>query len=224
LSRAVQVQRKVNIVSPAPRFKANRIGAGRFRPRAIERRGPWPYWGAMIRLFTAIPAPPEIAEGLTRRQQGLPGARWSAAETLHVTLRFFGEVSEVAAADLDAELASVHAEPFELELSGVGVFEEGRDARAVWVAVAQSEPLRVLAGRCEAAARRAGLPPETRAYRPHMTLAYLRRPEPDRVAAWLQGHNLLKSPPFRVTGFGLYSSWLSKHGARYELERAYPLG
>ncbi len=178
----------------------------------------------MIRLFAAVPAPLEIAEGLKRRQQGLPGARWRPADHLHVTLRFFGEVSETAAADLDAELAAIAGEPFELELSGVGAFGEGRDTRAVWAGVAHSEPLRVLAGRCEAAARRAGLPPEARAYRPHVTLAYLKRPEPDRVAAWLQGHNLLKSPPFRVSGFGLYSSWLSKHGSRYELEREYPLG
>jgi 2'-5' RNA ligase len=43
------------------------------------------------------------------------------------------------------------------------------------------------------------------------------------VAAWEQGHNLLKSPPFRVDRFGLYSSWQSSEGSRYELEREYVL-
>ena len=71
----------------------------------------------MIRLFAAIPAPPEIAEGLKRRQQGLPGARWRPAEHLHVTLRFFGEVSEPVAADLDAELATIPGAPFFPSLS-----------------------------------------------------------------------------------------------------------
>lgn len=178
----------------------------------------------MIRLFAAIPAPIEIGEGLARRQQGLPGARWRPAETLHITLRFFGETPEPAAADLDAELASISAEPFELTLEGVGTFGEGRDLRAVWAGVAESAPLRQLAGRCEAAARRAGLKPEPRAYRPHVTLAYLKHAEPGRTAAWVQGHNLLKSPPFRVSWFGLYSSWPSSEGSRYELERRYPLG
>ena len=103
---------------------------------------------------------------------------------------------------------------------GIG---EGGETHALWAGVASSEPLKVLAGRCEAAARRAGLKAETRAYKPHLTLAYLKRPDPGRVAAWVQAHNLLKSPPFRVDRFGLYSSWLSNDGSRYDLEREYPL-
>jgi 2'-5' RNA ligase len=177
----------------------------------------------MIRLFAAVEVPPDIAEDLKRRQQGLPGARWRPLEALHITTRFFGEVPENVAADLDAELASISGEPMELELEGVGAFGEGDHMRAVWAGVAENEALRQLAGRCEAAARRAGLKPDSKAYKPHVTLAYLKHAEPARVAAWIQGHNLLKSPPFRVTWFGLYSSWLSQQGSRYELEREYPL-
>jgi 2'-5' RNA ligase len=33
----------------------------------------------------------------------------------------------------------------------------------------------------------------------------------------------LKSPPIRVTWFGLYSSWPSEEGSGYDLEREYPL-
>ncbi len=178
----------------------------------------------MIRLFAAIAIPPQIGEGLERRQEGLPGARWRPLEALHVTLRFFGETSEPTAVDLDGELAVIAGRPFELQLAGVGSFGDGRDVRAVWAGVAESEPLRTLAGRCEAAARRAGLKPERRAYRPHVTLAYLKHADPGRVAAWVQGNNLLKSPPFDVDRFGLYSSWLSSEGSRYELEREYRLG
>ena len=177
----------------------------------------------MIRLFAAVPVPPQIAEGLARRQEGLPGTRWRPAETLHVTLRFFGEIPEDVAADLDAELAAIPGAPFDLTLEGVGTFGEGGESRALWAGVAESEPLKLLASRCEAAARRAGIKPETRTYKPHVTLAYLRRPDPARVGAWVQGHNLLKSPPFRVDWFGLWSSWPSGEGARYELKREYPL-
>ena len=178
----------------------------------------------MRRLFAAIEVPPEIGEGLVRRQQGLPGARWRPLDTLHITLRFFGGVAESAARDLDAELATIAVRPFELELESVGSFGEGLDVHAVWAGVGDSEPLKRLAARCETAARRSGIKPEGRAWRPHVTLAYLRRAEPDRVAAWVQGHNLLKSPPFRVTWFGLYSSWPTSEGSRYELEQDYPLG
>lgn len=178
----------------------------------------------MIRLFAALPAPLEIGEALARRQQGIPRARWRTADQLHITLRFFGEVTEDVAADLDSELAAISAPPFELRLQGVGAFGEGADVHAVWAGVAESPALRALAARCERAAKRAGLKPETRAYRPHLTLAYLRKPDPGRVAAWVQGHNLLKSPAFRVTWFGLYSSLTGPGGSHYELEREYPLG
>jgi len=178
----------------------------------------------MIRLFAAVAIPPDVAKGLVRRQQGLPGARWRPPETLHVTLRFFGALAEDVAADLDAELAGVRVPPFELALSGVGSFGEGDELRAVWAGVEVSEPLRRLASRCEGAARRAGLKPEGRAWRPHVTLAYLKRTDPGRAAAWIQGHNLLKSPPFGVSAFSLYSSWPSPEGSRYDLEREYPLG
>jgi 2'-5' RNA ligase len=178
----------------------------------------------MIRLFAAIAIPPQIGEGLSRRQQGLPGARWRPPEAFHITLRFAGEVAESTADDLDAELARVAGAPLTLALEGVGSFEDAGDIHAVWAGVAENPALRRLAARCETAARKAGLKPDKRAWKPHVTLAYLRHGEPARVAAWIQGHNLLKSPPFEVASFGLYSSWLGDEGASYRLEREYPLG
>jgi 2'-5' RNA ligase len=177
----------------------------------------------MIRLFAALPIPFHIAEGLKRRQQGVPRARWRDEDQLHITLRFYGEVAEPVAADLDADLSTVSQPGFDIELAGVGSFGEGPDIRAIWAGVAESEPLKRLAARCETAARRVGLKPETRAYKPHVTLAYLRLPPPDRVAAWIAGHNLLHSPSWRADRFGLYSSWRSDDGSRYDLEREYLL-
>ncbi|MDB5448575.1 MAG: hypothetical protein JWQ97_3892 [Phenylobacterium sp.] len=177
----------------------------------------------MIRLFAAVPVPDEIARGLARRQQGLEGARWRTAAQLHITLRFFGEIREDVARDLDAELASVGGSPFEVVLEGAGAFGEGPDVHAIWAGVAESPHLRRLAKGCEMAARRAGLKPERRHYRPHLTLAYLRHADPDKVAGWIQANSLLKSPPLRVDRFGLYSSVLASTGAKYRLEAEYAL-
>ena len=177
----------------------------------------------MLRLFAALAVPDEIAQLLLDRQHDLQGARWRPAEALHVTLRFFGDIREDMADDLDGELSRVAGAPLTLELEGVGAFGEGRDIHAVWAGVAENAALRQLAGRCEAAARRAGLAPDRRTYRPHVTLAYLTRPDPADVAAWIQRHNLLRSPAFEVTRFGLYSSHLSSKGSSYLLEQDYPL-
>jgi 2'-5' RNA ligase len=177
----------------------------------------------MIRLFAAVAIPDDVAAALAPRQKGVLGARWRSAESLHITLRFFGAVQEDKADDLDAELSAAGGSAFDLSLEGVGVFGEGDNLDAVWAGVAKNDALERLAARCERAARRAGLPKETRAYRPHVTLAYLRGAEPAAVGAWVQSHNLLKSPSFPVRRFGLYSSWLGEGGSVYRLERAYPL-
>ncbi len=177
----------------------------------------------MLRLFAARHVPEDIGEPLLRRQNGIPGARWRPLDALHITLRFFGEVREDVADDLDAALSAITAAPFDVALEGAGAFGEGSDIHAVWAGVAESAPLRTLAARCESAARKAGLKPEHRAYRPHVTLAYLTRPDPARVAAWIQEHNLLKSPSWRAASFGLYSSTLGPDGSAYGLEREYLL-
>ncbi|MDQ3125836.1 MAG: RNA 2',3'-cyclic phosphodiesterase [Pseudomonadota bacterium] len=177
----------------------------------------------MIRLFAAIPIPFDAAETLGRRKRGLPGARWSSLENLHVTLAFYGEVNERTADDLAAELSRIPGGALDLTLQGVGAFQDTHWTRAVWAGVAPNERLNVLAGRCRAAGERAGIKMEARAYRPHVTLAYLKHPDPVRVAAWITSHNLLASPPMRVGRFGLYSSTLTEGGSHYELEREYPL-
>jgi len=177
----------------------------------------------MIRLFAAVAVPPELGEGLQARQTGLHGANWRPLEAFHVTLRFFGDLREDMAEDLHLELERVPGEPLTLQLEGVGAFGEGPDLHAVWAGVAENPGLRRLARACETAARRAGLAPDGRAYRPHVTLAYLRRPDPGEVAAWLAANALLKSPPFEVRHFGLYSSKLLSGGSRYQLEQIYRL-
>lgn len=177
----------------------------------------------MLRLFAALEIPPEIGEPLAHRQSGVPNARWRPLEALHITLRFFGDLSEDRADDLDAALSTITSPPFALTLEGVGSFGDSHQVDTLWAGLAASEPLRHLAARCETAARRVGIKAETRRYNPHVTLAYLRAHDTAKVAAWIQDNNLLKSPPFAVDRFGLYSSHQTSEGSRYRLEKAYRL-
>ena len=178
----------------------------------------------MIRLVTALSVPDEVASALAWRQAGLPGAAWRTADQLHITLAFYGGIDERRADDLAVELErAATGGPFEIALTGVGAFGDGHRTHAVWAGVEANERLAVLAGRCRSAAERASIPVERRDYRPHVTLAYLKQADPDRIGGWIAEHNLLQSPPFRIDRFGLYSSVLSHTGSRYELEREYRL-
>jgi RNA 2',3'-cyclic 3'-phosphodiesterase len=116
----------------------------------------------MIRLFAALSVPQDVRTALAARQTGIEGARWRPPEALHITLRFFGELREDVARDLDAELVGVKGRPFEIALSGAGSFADGDEIHAVWAGVTETPELARLAAACEAAARRAGLPPDRR--------------------------------------------------------------
>lgn len=179
----------------------------------------------MIRLFTALSIPEDVAETLAARQTGLPGARWRTAEQLHVTLAFYGEIDERRADDLALELERAQAGgPFEIELAGVGAFGDAHRSHTLWAGVAPCERLNVLAGRCKAAAERAGVTMEKRTYHPHVTLAYLHsQTDQARLGAWVAQNNLLHSPPIRIERFGLYSSTLKNEGSLYQLEQVYRL-
>ena len=179
----------------------------------------------MLRLFTALTLPPDVGETLQRRQSGLPGARWRPLEALHVTLAFYGATDARRADDLASELARVAGAPVEIVLKGVGARGDNHRSHTMLAGVeTPHEPHTGQAGRCRKAGERANIVLEKRDYRPHVTLAYLKpQTNPDRIGAWMAGHNLLHSPPIRIDRFGLYSSVLTDDGSHYELEREYLL-
>lgn len=176
----------------------------------------------MIRLFVALPLPDRVAESLLAIQSGVPGARWSAREQLHLTLRFIGEVDDRDANAIDEGLATISAPRFRLELKGIGAFG-GKNPRAIWAGVADSEPLLHLQRKIESAIQRLGFPAEERKYTPHVTLARLRATPAGRVMDFIADHSLYASGPFEVSAFALFSSRLTSHGSIYIVERDYRL-
>jgi 2'-5' RNA ligase len=174
----------------------------------------------MLRLFVGIDLPPELKLRLSTMCSGVPEARWVDAGNFHLTLRFIGEVDEGVASDIDAALMRIDASAFSLRLAGVGQF----GTRMLWVGVEKSPLLLQLQGKVENALQRTGLPPETRRYSPHVSLARLRPPLGAKLQEFLGAHALFRSEPFDVPHFSLIASYLTKSGAIYEDQADYPLG
>jgi 2'-5' RNA ligase len=178
-----------------------------------------------LRLFAALDLPDEIAEQLMPLMKGVGGAKWRPRENLHLTLRFFGEVAEPVAHDIDGELSTVAdaTKPFELRLKGAGAFG-GADPHSLWIGANDNPALAKLAADCERAARRTGLKPEGQKFKAHVTLAYLSNAPLDRVQAFVSRLSLFETPPIFVDRFGLYSSITRKSApSLYRLEAEYPL-
>ena len=175
----------------------------------------------MHRLFLAIRPPEDIRDLLIDVMDDGADFRWQSDEQLHLTLRFVGEVERPLANDLALAMAGLRSPTFELRLSGLGTFDH-RIVGAIWAGVEPAEPVRELAAKIERICQSVGLPPERRAFRPHITLARWKGPRGREARAFLDGRTVT-SGPSNVDRVILYESRLSRHGAHYEEVESFPL-
>jgi 2'-5' RNA ligase len=176
----------------------------------------------MPRLFTGIEIPDDICEFLARLKSPLPGARWLEPANLHITLRFAGDIENHVARDFANELAAIEVPAFEIRLAGLGVFG-GNAPRSLWAGVEAGPELETLARANERAARAAGLAPERRAFKPHVTVARLQHTRPEAVAKFLEHSGAFRTEPFVVERFVLFSSKPQTGGGPYVVEDEFPL-
>ena len=177
----------------------------------------------MVRLFVAVELPAIVRERLAALQGGVPAARWVRAESLHLTLRFIGEVDYATARDINAALGRVRAPAFDVSVVGVGCFGPDKRPRALWAGTDPSPPLQFLRDKVDRAVVAAGLGPDDRKFKAHVTLARFRdRPGP-RLARWLTDNSLLRIGPVPVDRFVLFESTLGGEGAVYRPIADYPL-
>lgn len=176
----------------------------------------------MPRLFTAIELPEKVRDDLARLQRPLPGARWIDSDQMHITLRFVGDVDNATASEFADLLSTIEVNAFQVRICGLGTFG-GKGPRSIWAGVEAGEELEQLARAHERAARLAGLPPERRPFKPHVTIARLRYPKYDTVARLLERGGAYRSEPFLVTHFTLFSSKPLAGGGPYVVEETFPL-
>lgn len=175
------------------------------------------------RLFVAIDLPLEIRDQLVGLCCGLPDARWTDPEQLHLTLCFIGEVSGTAFLDIKEALAEIKAAPLLLRLQGVGFFPPRQMPRVVWAGIEKNEQLAVLQRKITTRLFVLGFEPENRKFAPHITLARLHQTPPSRVGKYLEEYGLFTTAEFGVDSFRLYSSVVGRKGARHIVEQVYSL-
>lgn len=143
--------------------------------------------GKAIRAFVALSLPeacrPAATATIERLARLCPDARFVRDEALHVTLRFFGWTRRETLAALEEPLraAASACPPFDMGVRGLGLFPDRGSPRVLWLGVSLPSEAHPLQAACERAAVAAGLAPEPRPFRPHVTLARwhsrVRRPE-----------------------------------------------
>lgn len=154
------------------------------------------------RTFIAIEFPNEVIRSLQRFCQGLRTdlerqqldrvLRFVTPRNIHLTLRFLGDTTPEQVETISAELTKlVSAQPaFDLTLRGLGCFPSKHQPNLLWTDVqCPSNQLSRLQPPIEALARTVGFAAETKAFKPHITVARVERSassaEVRRLGSWL---------------------------------------
>ncbi len=172
-----------------------------------------------MRCFVAIDMPQELRDRLVRLQDELRRAeadvRWVRPETLHLTLRFLGEIDASAASRLGKDLAAEAAgrPPLPISIEGAGLFPT-----VVWVGCRGE--LAPLAAAVDAVARAAGLPADGKPFVPHVTIGRVKTTRNvERLRAALPGGPL---GAFVARELLLVRSTLTPAGPIYEGAGTFP--
>ena len=178
----------------------------------------------MLTLFAAIRPPEDVLDTVASMQKGIDGVNWSPRENLHITVGYFGPVDEEYAEILDRELARAPGFGFDIQLDAAGTFG-GPTPHTLFLEVKNSPALDALHTHVRRAARRAQIDMETRTFKPHLTLAYLRRSaNPYDLSRYLRRAAHFSTKPFLVDQFALYSSHRHKNTPNtYTKQANYPL-
>ncbi len=159
--------------------------------------------GGKIRLFAALTLPQSVKDTLTALPHKGLDARWSKADDMHITLRFLGEVDPAQLPDIKAALDRVRRAPFNIELGGLGAFQEGRQP-VLWADVQSTRKLTALTAEINAALEPLGFEMPRKPFRPHVTLARLNKPQ--GLEAFQQKNSSKVRASWQAASFGLYLS------------------
>ena len=189
-----------------------------------------------IRAFVAAPigdrARAALADAAARIRQEFPdGIQWANPAGIHLTLKFLGNIPPSAVDPLLESLtpAAAMQPPFTLKLAGLGLFPHRRNPRVLWAGVSgDTDALSNLQMSVETALTALGYPPESRPFRPHLTLGRPRRglapAQLSRIAAAVSNIAPPPSEIWPVSSIDLIHSELHPSGARYTVLGAAVLG
>jgi RNA 2',3'-cyclic 3'-phosphodiesterase len=155
--------------------------------------------------------------------------RWLSPDSLHITLKFIGQVVDNNVSKIQRVLTICASEvaPFSLSTAGSGVFPSSRRPSVFWLGLTGGvEPLQALAGALDAGLKEVGIATEPRPYRAHVTLGRLasdRKGYPALATDFTRHFADFPNLSFPVRSFQLVQSHLESTGSRYEILTDYPL-
>lgn len=176
------------------------------------------------RVFSAIEIPSYVRERLAdhahRLRELCPDvqASWTKVDNIHLTLKFFGNLSpqQVSSVSDAATRTVANFAPFKIRIEGTGSFPPRGPAKVLWIGIDDpSGHLIELRRKFDVECEQLGFAKEDRAFHPHLTVARLRSHHGARSLA--EKHKALAFPAaeIAVSSLFVFRSELSSKGSRY---------
>lgn len=172
----------------------------------------------MVRAFVAIDLLASLREAFSIVQEPLRqcSGRLSIVDPklLHITLKFLGELPVDQVVRVSEELKTVTFPPFSISITGISA-NNPEHPRVIWAVVEDGGKTAALADAVESAIAPLGFSRETRPFRPHITIARVKKYHPDipRVIAPLSSWDGGRMSVDRIV---LKKSILTPQGPVYE--------
>ncbi len=177
-----------------------------------------------IRAFLAVEPPAEIRKEIGNIQDKLRGScpfdvRWVKPAAIHLTLKFFGNVSpdDIAVISSIVGKNTPALAPLQFEVKRLGLFPSLKRPRVLWIGLeGDTAPLLILQKSLEQEFEEYGFRREERPFRPHLTIGRIKssRLSGDAEKFMARGDKW-EAGNFRADGLGLFQSDLTPQGAIY---------
>jgi len=175
-----------------------------------------------MRTFIAIEIEPSIREKISNliRELEKVGAKvgWVKKESIHLTLKFLGEIEERKVRDVSEKLKLISSKikPFRIKVEGTGWFpEKSHNPRVLWIGVRYPETLKILWEEIEKEMEKIGFKREEREFSPHITIGRVKgNGSIQKVIDSLKKHEVLFGE-MDVKGITIFQSILKPDGAEY---------
>jgi len=175
-----------------------------------------------IRSFVSVDLDESIIrERINAAQQSLEqtGANLKVVEPgiMHLTLRFLGEIPQITVDRVKEAMRGLRFEPFIVQFAGIGAFPNLRRISVVWVGITHGEQeLEGIFQQLEPKLRQIGLPPDSKGFNPHMTIARVRSGvNRDALAKYIESMREHDFGQMTVTAVRLKKSTLTPKGPIY---------
>lgn len=171
-----------------------------------------------MRSFLAFEIPADIKEHLSKvskvMAKTLPGVRWVKPEGQHITVRFFGEISEARVQEIKDVLAECGPyDRIQASLKSIDAFPDKGRPRVIVATIDEGvDIIRSIYHDIENRLTVLGYDREKRGFTPHITFGRVKTPAPLLARDIIS----LECPRFAIERIVLFKSILGREGAVYE--------